>query len=144
MKRISQPIILSAFLLSVGCVSAQQPPRPEPTCKAACTVHIIVPAGCGSGIQVAPEPITVPARGAPFITWTIMTPGWSFGANGIDIVGITTYAARAFPPDKENAKSATSIKLKHVHVGAAAYKYDINLVGPDKQPCKLDPTIVDQ
>ena len=136
MKTAPFVIAVTALLLSVEMPVGAQTNSCTP---AKCDVVITMSAGCGSGIKVAPDPIVV-AKGATVdINWVISPElPWKFDdANGIVI----------FQPDdafKTVTKGGKNFKINHKNKKPGAFKYDVNLVGPDGKPCKLDPTIVDQ
>jgi hypothetical protein len=143
MKRTTSLVAAAALLLVQSDIAAQQKPaskkyEQEPNCKKECTVTIIVPAGCGSGIRVAPDPVTVGKLSKVEITWTIATPGWKFDANGIKFQ-LSELAKDAIGDPKPDGKN---YKVTNDNKKAGIYKYDVNLEGPDNQPCKLDPTVV--
>jgi hypothetical protein len=142
MKKIAAALLAATALVALPAASAE-PTDPKANCAGNCTVTITIPAGCGSGIRVSIDPITVPkAPHSTTITWTIATPNWRFGPRGIDIHGISTYARAAFDA-KPEVSTATTYKIRHINSQSATYKYDINLVDPQGVACKLDPVIVD-
>lgn len=114
-----------------------------PNCKDQCTVKIFVPAGCGSGIKVAPDPIVVAPGATVTITWRIEGTKWEFDEkDGIYI----HYAGETFAKDNK-ASGKGSFKFKNTNKKSQAYKYDVNLVDakdPEKKKCTLDPTVVNQ
>jgi hypothetical protein len=121
-----------------------------PNCNDKCVVTVIVPASCGSGIKVAPDPIVVGRDKTPSIYWNIVPAdpkGWKFDPKkGIEIQGIGEPSADGRFPKGPPVRDRTDhmFKVDHANKGAAAFKYDVNLIGPDGQPCQLDPTILDQ
>ena len=146
MKKTVAPLFaISALLVLPACAQSivQKAEEATPNCASNCTVTITIPAGCGSGIRVSIDPITVPkAPHNTTITWTIATPRWRFGPRPIDIHGISSYARAAFDA-KPEVSTATTYQIRHVNSQSATYKYDINLVDPQGVACKLDPVIVD-
>jgi hypothetical protein len=133
-----------ALLLSAQASSA----TPEPNCTTgACEITVIVPGGCGSGIQVAPDPIRVPAaHGSTTMTWVLRSRGWKFDEKGIDVQNAPsnpfTLPGKATGP---TASAPATYTVVNKHLGSSSrgtFKYDINLIGPDGKPCQLDPIIV--
>jgi hypothetical protein len=132
-----------AKLLFAGCallLAAPASAQLAVNCtKTSCEVTVIVPAGCGSGIHVAPDPIVV-EKGTVDITWIIRSSkGWVFEDNGIYVYnGAPVYTAKSKGGgDKFTVGSKTEQK--------GTYKYDITLttkLGDATKACKLDPTIV--
>ena len=109
-----------------------------PPCTGECKVQITMSAGCGSGIKVSPDPLFI-AKGAEVkINWTIASPGWAFASNGIAI-----HLDEAEFGGKIGASGTTHVR-PHKNKGPKVFKYDVNLVDKKGDPCKLDPTIVDQ
>ena len=91
MKKAAPLLATCALLLSLS--SAAQ--YGTPNCKDSCTVTVNLAAGCGSGIRVAPDPITVPRSNTTTITWNIVPAdpnGWKFHeSKGILIQGLDSY-----------------------------------------------------
>lgn len=152
MKKATPILATCAVLLSLSpAAQPKEEPKtpPQGNCHNSCTVTVIVPAGCGSGIRVAPDPITVTRGNTTTITWNIVPAsptGWKFDpVKGIVIQGIQdyTYAKGRFVKGPPARVSDHSFRVEHTNTGAAAFKYDINLIGPDSRPCLLDPTILD-
>ena len=133
--RIAPCIVASALLVSLDA-SAQ---TLKPNCESSCTVVITMSAGCGSGIKVAPDPIVVPPGATPTITWEIKADAWAFDDNGIFIHQATSESFEKGPGGGKTFK----FKNFNNKNKPRAYKYDINLKGPDGK-CKLDPTVVNQ
>ena len=146
MKRASPLLLACAALLSVTSGAQPTDPKADPprgNCHDSCTVTVIVPAGCGSGIRVAPDPITVTRGNDTTITWNIVPAsptGWKFDpTKGIFIQGLDSYAKGRFAP---GSVEPHKFVIRHENKGAAAFKYDINLV-KGAERCSLDPVIVD-
>ena len=142
--KVASPLVLaSALLLSLPPAAAQPKSPPQGNCHLSCVVTVNLAAGCGSGIRVAPDPITVTSGTTAIITWNIVPAnptGWKFdGGDGIQIQGTMTYAKGLF---KTTTPGQHTFVIEHQNKGPAAFKCDINLVrGTEK--CKLDPVIVD-
>ena len=138
MKAAAPFVLVSALLFSWA--AAAQYATPNCT-KGSCEATVIIPAGCGSGIKVAPDPITVDKDDID-MTWVIRSKGWLFENNGIEVQGPKGPAFKGsgggspkYTVPNKNAKGAQN----------GTYKYDINIyrmVGDKKETCKLDPIIV--
>jgi hypothetical protein len=133
--RRTATLLASCALLATLPVAAVTP-APCTTCD----VTVIVPAGCGSGIHVAPDPLLV-ANGAK-ITWTIRSStAWKFENDGIKIHN----GAAAFK--SEGKGGGTTFTATRVTGTPGIYKYDITLtteLGNPAKACKHDPTIINQ
>jgi hypothetical protein len=140
MKKAAPLLATCALLLSLS--SAAQ--YGTPNCKDSCTVTVNLAAGCGSGIRVAPDPITVPRSNTTTITWNIVPAdpnGWKFHeSKGILIQGLDSYAKGRFKPNASG--NPHSFVIEHQNKGPAAFKYDVNLV-KGTETCTLDPIILD-
>jgi len=73
----------------------------------------------------------------PNMYWTLVTSGWKFTDNGIDIQN------HGDEFDGKLKESDTKFKWKNKHTKAGTYKYNIN-VTDGKQTCKKDPQIVNE
>jgi len=132
--KIAPPLlVVSTLLLSAFPALAELKP-----CEGKCVVTVTVPAGCGSGIAVAPDPIVVPKEKTAEIQWSIATKGWTFEDDGIVIHQSTETAFGKGP-----AGAKATFTVKNTNRKTATYKYDINLKGPGGR-CSRDPTIVNQ
>jgi hypothetical protein len=147
MRIVTTLVASSALLLS--CATADgQIAAPQGNCHNSCVVTVSLAAGCGSGIRVSLDPITVTRGNTTTITWNIVPAsptGWRFDANGIALIGLDSYARGKFKP--ESTGNPHSVRMTHENTGPAAFKYDVNLVkgsGSTLERCSLDPTIVDQ
>ena len=127
--------LLAACAVSVSGASWGQSPPCSKDAKQYCIATIIVPAGCGSGIKVAPDPLNV--KGMVEITWNVVTPGWKFTGNGIEFKFPKEQKALTF----KGKTGDTTVKYDNKG-DAGIYKYDISLVGPDKIDCRVDPTVI--
>jgi hypothetical protein len=107
----------------------------KPNCDKTCVVTVMVPAGCGSGIAVAPDPIVVAKGKSVDIQWKIIGD-WKFDENGIYV----HQGEEAF--DRGKGGGSATFVIKHVNKKRATYKYDVNLVGKDGAKCSRDPTVV--
>jgi hypothetical protein len=144
--RIAAPLFAAAAALAAVPVNGQYLSKPNCT-KKECTVTIIVPAGCGSGIKVSPEPIVVGEKDTVDINWVIATKGWTFDNHGIQV----HWGEAAFKVKSGRPGDRTFV-MGHKNEKRAVYKYDINLVRtleekddkgkPKVEKCKLDPTVV--
>jgi len=139
MKVASPLVLVSALFISFSAGSADDAYKStlRENCPGECTVVVTVPAGCGSGIRVAPDPIVV-LKGRPTrITWKVHEP-WEFNrTNGI-YVHLGTPAFTGLSRSGTDARSFTAVIN---HPNRATFKYDINLEGPGGA-CRLDPTVV--
>ena len=148
MKVASPLVVASALSILAACTAVAQDKYPTstagpiPNCANNCTVVVTVPAGCGSGIRVSLDPITVPPRNTTVITFDLATPNWKFAPNGIEIQGVASQVRDAFG-DKPEEASASTFRFRHSNRMPATFKYDVNLIDPQGAPCKLDPIIVD-
>ena len=142
--RILATLLASCALLSVPAFS-QAPPLTrncQKTSTAACDVTIIIPAGCGGGVHVAPDPLVL-GKDDKSVTWTIRSSGdWKFADGGITVWD----AGKALQPNaKGGGKDSFALARAGVAEKPVVYKYDISLVNAKTQEkCKHDPTIVDQ
>ena len=140
------PLMVFASLVSVSL------PVPAQHCAGGiCELTVIVPGGCGSGIQVAPNPVRVPSgEKATTMTWVIRSSkGWTFDPKkkGIDLGSSAVFSGGAAGETKDAAKLPTyTVTNNHTAKTPAKgnFKYDINLMGPDNQPCQVDPTVINQ
>ena len=154
--RVAAPLLATcALLLSPGLdAQTKKVAAPPPgNCHDSCVVTVNLAAGCGSGIRVSLDPITVTRGNTTTITWNFVPAdpnGWKFDrATGIVIQGLDTYAyaKERFPKGRPQATSDHSFQVVHTNNGPGAFKYDVNLVkgiAPNQQTCSLDPTIIDQ
>ena len=150
--RLAAPLLVTCALLLSPNLDAQTkkdakaPASGQGNCHDSCVVTVNLAAGCGSGIRVSKDPITVTRGNTTTITWNFVPAsdtGWKFAPNGIVIRGLETYGKGKFTKGPPVRASDHSITVSHTNNGPAAFKYDINLVkGADT--CTLDPTIVDQ
>ena len=146
MRIVTTLVASSAVLLS--CANGKLVDPPQGNCHNSCVVTVSLAAGCGSGIRVSLDPITVTSGNTTTITWNIVPAsptGWRFAENGIALMGLDSFARGKFKP--ESTGSPHSVRMTHANTGPAAYKYDVNLVkgsGSTLERCSLDPTIVDQ
>ena len=143
--RIATTLLAScALTVSVAVPSA----APQPHCNGGiCELTIIVPAGCGSGIQVAPNPVRI-GGGSEVTTmkWVIRSKGWTFDTNGIEFDPASVhFKTESKAPAVDNLPTFT-VTNKHTRAAPATglFKYDINLKGPDGGKCKHDPTVINQ
>jgi len=133
--RIAHVALASAALLGISYAVAQTHSAFGQPCSP-CQAVIVIPAGCGGGITVAPDPIRAMGKAPVSITWKIVSPGWEFGGEGI----VVKLAGSKF---KTASSSGDTFTLQFDSSGPnAVYKYDINLVSKTAGPCKVDPTIV--
>ena len=144
--RVASPLVLVSALMFAVPVATAQPqyqslapncPRPGVPPSTPCPITIIVPANCGSGIHVAPDPIVVRAGDSVRIRWNI-TGDWEFAAAD----GIYVYQApeKAFlGPGRAADGKAYTVTFQSPQAGT--YKYDINLK-KGTQDCRIDPVIV--
>ena len=113
---------------------------PNVCTKSPCQVVIIMPADCGKGIAVAPDPLVIKIDGAATIEWTLMDDTWAFdGENGIVIHDPT----RDFQPAKMSSGPSSAKKMAFGTRGKTGktYKYDVNLTRGGVK-CTLDPSIM--
>ena len=147
MKTATTLLASCALLVSFPASTQQLPaakPAPAPKAEAPqkIDVTVIVPAGCGSGIHVAPDPIVT--KPGAVITWTIRSSGtWKFAGDGITFYKPGAAFGR---PTKGNAD--TTVEIQRVAREEGVFKYDITLARetPDKKTenCKHDPTVINQ
>src|SRR5688572_5757125 len=144
--RIAKTLLAScALLLLIPAATRAQ--SPAANCKKpvdpeqACDVTVIVPAGCGSGIHVAPDPLIV-EKGVKKITWTIRSSGnWLFESGGIRIYD----GSKAYRTDEKGGK--TTFTMNRISDEPGMFKYDITLTtkpGDPNRACKHDPTVINQ
>ena len=139
--RVAAPLLaVSALLLPLSAApqSAAYKSTLTSNCTPGCVATVIVPAGCGSGIRVAPDPLVIEKGKKSTIKWNV-TGQWKFDKlNGIFVHGAgSTFTGR------ELLDEGRSFTVVINHPDPAVFKYDINLVGPGGA-CRLDPTIVNQ
>ena len=133
--KLAHVAIASAALFGISFAIAQTTHSPASTTCSPCNAIIVVPAGCGGGITVAPEPIRAAGKSSTTITWKVVSPGWQFGKEGIKI-------RLAENKLKTPSQTGDTFTVTFDPSGPnAIYKYDINLVSKDGT-CSLDPTIV--
>jgi hypothetical protein len=149
--RIATTLLASCALLVSVPAAAQSPPPLVANCKPTsaeeakkginnCDVTVIMPAGCGSGIQVAPDPIIV--EGPATITWKIRSSGtWVFADDGIQIRSAT---GREYSPPTKDSRDSTVFTARRLAREAGILKYDINLKRGTTETCKHDPTVINQ
>jgi hypothetical protein len=142
--RIATTLLASCALMV--SVSASSVTPPSHCSGGTCELTIIVPAGCGSGIQVAPNPVRIGSGSEPTtMKWVIRTKGWKFDSNGIAFdppSGFFKTEAKA--PLVDNLPTFTVVNQHTTKAPAKGlFKYDINLEGPDGK-CKHDPTVINQ
>src|SRR5689334_18242467 len=115
MKPIHAAIAAAVLALAPSSASAQA----AACTKSPCKVVIVLPAGCGSGITVAPDPLIVKSDGPVEIQWTVMNDQWSLdGDNGIVIHGGDADFTKSAAKDK-------SISAKTKGPKGKTYKYDV-------------------
>jgi len=132
MKRISAGFAAAALALaSLASFAA-----PNVCTKSPCQVIIIMPADCGKGIAVAPDPLVIKTDGAATIEWRLMDDTWAFAANGIVIHDPSNDFQQA-KPSGPGKKLAFGTKGKT----GKTYKYDVNLT-KGGVTCTLDPSIM--
>jgi hypothetical protein len=153
--RVAPPVVLASALLlsaiapessaqpaytsglSVNCQGVNPSNPPPSTPPPPCVITIIVPANCGSGIHVQPDPIVVRAGDRVRIRWSI-TGQWQFDdANGIFVHMDTEKSFREYT----RATDGQSFAVDFLSPKRATYKYDINLK-KGTQVCRIDPVIV--
>jgi len=140
--KVAAPLFASVFLAACAVAPEAPPKQAGPdralphNCTPSCVVTVIVPAGCGSGIRVAPDPIVVKKGQASTIRWNV-TGRWQFDRDGIYV----HQAGKAFV-GHERASDGRTFTIQVNHGEAATWKYDVNLIGPDGAKCQLDPTVV--
>lgn len=131
--KITRPLFVVLCVTLSACATTKEKDMRANCHDASCTTTVTVHS-C-SNIAYAPEPIVVGEGSKPHMTWTIVTRGWKFTDNGIDIL----------KPDGEFhgklKESDTVFKWKNKHTKSGNYKYDI-YVTDGIQVCKKDPTIV--
>ena len=135
MKLLARTAIALAFAGYSAAAFAQQPvlPSASPCSGPTCNVVIVVPADCGSGITVAPDPLVLGGTGSITVTWTVLTPEWN-------LEDITINEGKGIPKSGVNDnKSQTATFSKR---DGKRYKYDVKLAKDRTTKCKLDPTIV--
>jgi len=102
-----------------------------PTCATTVTIE-----SCKS-YKVSTEPIVVAKGNKPVLRWTLVTPGWIFTKEGIDIKKHgTEFEGKA-------KESGASFKWKNKNTKPGEYKYNIS-VTDGNQVCTYDPTVVNQ
>ena len=132
--KLAHVAVASAAVLGISYAVAQTHSQFGQPCSP-CQAVIVIPAGCGGGITVAPDPIRAMGKAPVSITWKIVSPGWTFANEGI----VVKLAGSKF---KTASKAPDTFTLQFDPSGPdAVYKYDINLVKAGA-PCKVDPTIV--
>jgi hypothetical protein len=142
--KVASPLLLVSALFIAFSAGSQPTPADSYkstlslNCSGECTVLVTVPAGCGSGIRVAPDPIVVPKNRATRITWKVHAP-WKFDRTSG--VHVHMGSAPSFTGFERLGTDGDSFKVVINHGTRATFKYDINLEGPGG-PCRLDPTIV--
>lgn len=128
---------MSVVLPAVAFGAAPATGDLKSNCDKSCVVTVTVPAGCGSGIDVSPDPVVVGKGATAQIEWKIVGD-WAFAENGIFV----HQAGEAFQRGKSVKAGGPSFALKNVNRKPATYKYDVNLVGKDGAKCSRDPTVV--
>ena len=138
MKKLAHLGAFAALALSANAVAAVDFSKPNCT-PDSCKVQITVSgAGCGGGIAVSPDPITV-AHGKPvIIEWNVTAP-WTFAGKGI-VINIPNGEFDAAPTV---SKEKSQAKIGNKAANKGSYKYDIVLANDAaKTTCTLDPTIL--
>jgi len=137
MRVVAPLLAVSALLLPLSAASqADYKSTLKANCTPGCVATVIVPAGCGSGIRVAPDPIVVEKGKESTIKWNV-TGQWEFDkANGIFV----HMGGSAFTGHKKSV-DGRSFTVVINHPSPATFKYDINLIGPGGT-CRIDPIIV--
>ena len=145
--KVASPLVLVSALL-VSFPSPSQPTEPKSTetyksslevnCRESCVATVTVPAGCGSGIRVSPDPIVVDKGRATRIIWRVHSP-WEF--DRVSGVHVHMGTSPSFTGYERIGDPGREFKVVINHGVRATFKYDINLVGPGGA-CRLDPTIV--
>ena len=141
--KVASPLVLVSALSLLGLPGAvaQSSGAYKSTltvnCPGECTVWVTVPAGCGSGIRVSPDPIVTPKARPSRITWKVREP-WEFDRSSGIFVHMGTPAFTGLERSGADGRTFTAV-INHPH--QATFKYDINLVGPGGA-CRLDPTVV--
>lgn len=146
MRILAHFCIAAAMAALAGCAHmgplAQPSPPPHPlpvNCKDGdCTVKITVDGCHANKIYADREPLVVDRGYKGPIEWDLVTPGYSFAPNGIEIFqGLDDeFDSKDHKPKK--------FKWKNKHNKFNTYKYSINVV-PDAQPrivCTKDPSIM--
>lgn len=96
-----------------------------------------VSVGSCTDIRVTPEPIVVARGNKPVMRWNLVTPGWTFTDNGVNI---RDHFGEFEGKLKE---SGTRFKWKNKNSKPGRYKYDV-VVTDGRQTCPWDPWIVNQ
>lgn len=139
MKILAHLGAFAALALSANAFAAVDYSKPNCT-PDSCKVQITVAgAGCGGGITVSPDPITVKSGKGVIVEWNVAAP-WSFAGPGI-VINIPNDEFDAGGAKLSNTKKQAKIANKASKPGS--YKYDIVLANDkDKTTCTLDPTIL--
>ncbi len=88
-------------------------------------------------ISVNPDTLTM-GKSNNKINWILVTPGYTFAANGIVIKNANGEYGDC---DNQGAKFVCK-KLKHID--KKQYKYDVNLINSSGQALSLDPIIINE
>ncbi len=146
MRTLAHCGLAAGFAILTGCAhmghTPPSPPRAHPlpvNCRAGdCTVKITVDACHKDKIYADREPLVVDRQYKGHIDWDLVTPGYSFAPNGIEIFqeDDDEFDGKDHKPKK--------FKWRNKHNQNHTYKYSINVV-PDAQPrivCTKDPSIM--
>ena len=122
---------LAAIAFAVPAAPSLAQPSPSNCTTSTCKIVIVMPADCGSGITVSPDPLVIKSAGKVTIEWTVLNPEWD-----LDDIFIHNGAPFAKSPIKGKTLTATIEKRD-----GKQYKYDVKLKKGEGK-CKLDPTIM--
>jgi hypothetical protein len=134
MKKTLYGALAVALGLSAAVAGAQVPaPSPNQCTTSTCRVFILMPADCGSGITVSPDPLVVKGAGSVKIEWTVLNPGW-------DLDSIVLHGDGEKDFTKSPVKGKTLTAETKARTGKL-YKYDVT-VKKGEAKCTLDPTVM--
>jgi hypothetical protein len=103
-------------------------------------VTVTVTSCSAAGITAVPDPISVP-RGAWHIQWDLVTPGYAFTANGIQIPDVPIPGTGRKVFEDPQRLTATKFQYKDNDEFPGRYKYKIEVTN-GSQTCLKDPDIL--
>ena len=134
--KISRALALAAAGVSLSGFAATNAKDVQPNCVNPTCVTTVSILSC-TKYELSTDPIVVAKGNKPVLRWTLVTPGWIFTKEGIDIKKHgTEFEGKA-------KESGASFKWKNKNTKPGEYKYNIS-VTDGNQVCTYDPTVVNQ
>ena len=121
-----------AVALGLSAAAAWAQPSPSQCTTSTCKIVIVMPADCGSGITVSPDPLVIKSTGPVTIEWTVLNPDW-------ELEDIFIHNGAPFVKGPVNRGKTLAAKIEKRD--GKQYKYDVKLKKGEGK-CKLDPTIM--